>query len=188
MATAGDWAWGAQVGGAVSSALGAYAAVQGQKSALKTRAVLADINATTAERSAQAALQAGQHEEQRSMLATANLKSTQQASFAANGVDLGEGSAARTLTSTDVMGAIDKNTIAANAVRQAWGYRTQAVNSTIEGTMDRSAAGALSPGMGATTSLLNSAGGVASNWYQLNKAGAFTQPDAAGGNAAYWKS
>lgn len=184
MPTAGDWAWGLQVGGAVSSALGAYASIQGQNSALKTRAVLADINATTAERSAQSALLAGQHEEQRSMLATANLKSTQQASFAANGVDLGEGSAARTLTSTDILGAIDKNTIAANAVRQAWGYRTQAVNSNIQGVMDRSSASALSPAAGAATSLLGSAGSVASNWYQLNKTGAFT-PDNSTGPTAY---
>lgn len=180
MATAADFGWGMQVGGAVSSALGAYASVQGQKSSLKARSILADINATTAERAAQSAQLAGQHEEQRSMLATANLKSTQQASFAANGVDLGEGSAARTLTSTDIMGAIDKNTIAANAVRQAWGYRTQAVNSSNEATMDRSAAAGMSPVMGAATSLMGSAGGVASNWYQLNKSGAFSQP--AGGS------
>ena len=163
-----------QIGGAVSSALGAYASVQAQKSTLETQAILSGINAKTAERSAQSALLAGQHDEQRSQLATANLKSTQQAAFASNGVDLGEGSALRTLNSTDLMGAIDKNTIAANAVRQAWGYRTQAVNASNQALMSSSAAGAMNPLSGAATSLLGSAGSVASNWYALNKSGALS--------------
>lgn len=171
-ATMADWGWGLQFSGMASSALGAYFGAEGQKSALSARATIADINATTARRSAQSALEAGQLEEQRSGLATANLKSAQQAQFASNGVALGEGSAARVLTSTDVMGAIDKNTIAANAVRAAWGYRTQATNQNIEGIMDRGAADGISPLSSGVSSLLGSAGGVASNWYQLNKAGA----------------
>lgn len=183
---AGEAGLGMQGIGAIFAMLGAYQSAQGQKANLRGQAAIADINATTAERSAQAALMAGQHEEQRSMLATANLKSTQKVGFAAGGIDLGEGSAARTLTSTDVMGEIDKNTIAANAVRSAWGYRTQATSFENEAMMKRSGADSISPAMAAGTSLLNSAGSVAQNWYALNKSGALDN-GTSGGHTAYWK-
>jgi len=183
----GDASLGLQGIGGIISMMGAYVGAQGQKSNLRAQADIADINAATAERSAQATLLAGQREEQRSMLATANLKSSQQAGFAANGIDLGEGSAARTLTSTDVMGKIDANTIAANAVRSAWGFRTQATNYENEALTKRAGASAISPGMAAASSLLTSAGSVASNWYALNKAGALGN-GSTGGHTAYWKS
>lgn len=167
----GDTALEFQAGGGIVSALGAFMAIQAQQSQLRSAAEIADINAGTAERSAQAALRSGQRAEQRSMLATAQLKSRQRVGLAANGVDLGQGSAANVLTSTDVMGEIDHNTIAANAVADAWGYRAQATNFGNEALTKRAQAGAMSPGMAAATSLLGSASQVASSWYSLNKAG-----------------
>lgn len=157
--------------GGILSVIGAFGSAWGQRQQLKTQAAIDQINATTAERSAQAALLAGQHEEQNSMLRTAQLKGTQTAGLAAHGVDIGEGSAARVLATTDLMGEVDKNTIAANALRAAWGYRTQATNARIDAGMKDSQAGAISPFMAGGTSLLNSAGSVASNWYALNKTG-----------------
>ena len=181
-----------QGAGGIMAAFGAFAGAQGQQTSLRNQADIAGINATTAERTAQSALYAGQQQAQRSMLATANLKGQQQASFAANGVDLGEGSANRTLTSTDVLGQVDANTIAANAVRSAWGYRAQASNFQNEALQKRASADSISPWMAGASSLMNSAGSVASNWYQLDKAGALdayaSKPSSAGGNAAYSKS
>lgn len=168
----GDVGIGLQGAGGIMAALGAFAGAQGQQSAMRNRADIADINATTANRAAQSALMVGQAQEQRSMIGTANLKSAQQAGFAAGGVDLGEGSAARTLTSTDVMGAIDHNTIAANAVRTAWGYKTQATNFGNEALQARAGADSISPYMAGASSLLGSAGSVAQSWYAMNKAGA----------------
>lgn len=181
-----------QGAGGLLAAFGAFAGAQGQQTSLRNQAEIAGINATTAERTAQSALYVGQMQAQRSMLATSNLKSQQQAGFAANGVDLGEGSANRTLTSTDVLGQIDANTIAANAVRTAWGYRTQAMNFQNEALQKNASANSISPWAAGASSLMNSAGSVASNWYQLDKAGAldtYSSKNAlAGGNAAYWKS
>lgn len=168
----GDVSMDMQIGGGILSVIGAFAGAQAQQSALRGQAAIADINAATADNSARAALFAGQREEQRSMLATAQLKGTQKATLAANGVDLGEGSAARVLTSTDVMGEIDHNTIAANAIRSAWGYRAQATNYRNEAVGQRAAASAISPGMAAATTALGAAGAVADRWYSLNKAGA----------------
>lgn len=168
----GDATLELQAGGAMVSALGAFMAVQAQKSQLRAAADIADINARSSERSAQAALFAGQRESQRARLSTAALKSSQRASFAANGVDIGEGSAARVLTSTDAMGEIDANTIEANAVRSAWGYRTQGTNFQNEAIQKRGADSGMSATAAAASSMLTSAGAIAQSWYSLNKAGA----------------
>lgn len=160
-----------QGAGAASSAMGAYFGAKSQKSSLELQANLADINARMSESAAQQTLLTGQREEQKSMIATANLKGTQRASMAANGIDLGQGTANQVLTSTDVLGEIDANTIHANAVLNAWGHRTQAVNQTNQALMSRASASAISPLTSMTTSLLGSAGSVASSWYTMNKAG-----------------
>lgn len=159
----------AQGSGVLTSAIGAYASAQSNRA----QASIADTNARLSELGAQAALLQGQQREMSSRLATANLKGTQRAGFAANGVDLGEGSAARTLTSTDVLGEVDANTIHANAVRAAFGYRTQALNYSNDAMQRRAGPGGLQAG---ATRLLSGAGQVASSWYQFNKAGAFNSP------------
>lgn len=167
----GPLAMGLQAIGALSSANAASAAAQSQQMSLNTQAAMADINARINETSAQQSLLSGQREEQKSRIATANLKATQRANMAANGVDLGEGSAAQILTSTDLMGEIDAETIKQNAIRSAWGYRTQGANQTAQATMSRAAAGAISPSSAFTSSLLGSAGSVAQSWYMYGKSG-----------------
>lgn len=171
MCTAGA-ALAMQGAGAASSAIGAYSGAQAQQGRLRTQAALDDLNAASANRSANSVLAAGQFATQQSMLHTAGVKGAQTAGFAASGVDLNSGSAARVLTSTDYIGQVDQNTIQANAVRSAWGYRTQAVNYQNDALMKRAGADATSPFMAGATSLLGSAGTVAGNWYQYNKAGA----------------
>lgn len=180
-----------QGAGAASSAIGAYSGAKSSKSSLNFQAGMADTNAKSimdmalinqqmAEGSAQQTLLTGQREVQRSQIATANLKGSQRASMAANGIDLGEGTANQVLTSTDVLGEVDANTLQANAVRSAWGYRlqgqaefnrsrTQADNSRSQAVMSRASADAISPGNAAFTSLLSSAPTVASSWYQYDK-------------------
>lgn len=158
---------------AASSAIGSYYSAKTQAANLAGQAAIADINAQVAENTAQSALLAGQREEQSSRLRTAQLKSTQRTGMAANGIDLGSDTALNILTTTDLMGEADANTIAANAVRSAWGYRTQGANYKAEAAGARATASGISPTTAAASSLLGSAGNVASSWYSLNKAGAF---------------
>lgn len=160
--------------GVLSSANAARSNAEASKTQLDFQANLADINARISESQAQQTLLAGQREEQKSRIATANLKGSQRASLAANGVDLGVGSAAQILTSTDVMGEIDANTIQANAIKSAWGYRTQGANQKAQATSSRAAAGAISPDSAFTSTLIGGAGQVASSWYQFNKIGGDT--------------
>ena len=160
---------GASAIGGLMSVIGAFYSASAQKSRLEAEAEIAQINRATAESAARTALMVGQREEQRSRLATAQLKGHQQAALAANGVDLGEGSAQRVIASTDVLGEIDANTIAANAVRNAWGYRTQAGNYRTEAVMKEASADAVSPWSSAASSLLTSATQVAGSWYQFKR-------------------
>ena len=162
-------AMGLQGMGAASSALGAYFGAQSNQLTLQGTADTADINARMLESAAQSTLLIGQREEQKSRIATANLKSKQRAALAANGVDLGVGSAENVLTTTDYMGEVDANTINANAVKSAFGYRTQAVNETNKARSSRAAASAISPETAMFTSLIGSAGQVAPGWYKLGQ-------------------
>lgn len=157
--------------GAANSAVGAYNSARSSKISLGLQANLAEINARMSESAAQQTLLSGQREEQKSMIATANMKGAQRASMAANGIALGEGTANQVVTSTDVIGEIDANTLHANAVRSAWGYRIQGVNQTNQALTSRSAADTINPGMSAATSLVGSAASVASSWYAMKNAG-----------------
>ncbi|MBP6464971.1 MAG: hypothetical protein KA324_13645 [Rubrivivax sp.] len=149
---------GMSAAGAASQTVGSFYAAKSQRDQMRLQADMADVQARQA-------LLAGEREQQRSRLATANLKSRQTVAMAANGVALDSGTPNAVLTSTDVMGEIDANTIEQNALAQAWGYRTQA-------GMDRARANAINPGMSAATTLLGSATQVASTWYGMKKAGA----------------
>lgn len=159
-----------QVGGMASSAVGSYYSAASQKAGLQLGAGLADISAKMSEAAAQEALVAGAREVQKSEIATSQLKGTQRASIAANGVDLSSGSAVNVLTTTDYMGEVDRNTIEGNAIKQAMGIRTQGVNYGIQAMTGRASANAINPTMSATTSLIGGAGNVAAGWYQYSKA------------------
>jgi hypothetical protein len=159
--------------GAIGQAFGAYYQAKSQKIQLQLQADLSRINARMAESAAQSTLLSGQRQEQAVRLKTAQLKGTQRAKMAGRGIDLGSDTAVNILTGTDVMGEIDANTVAANAVRAAWGYRTEGTNSQIAATMAQANSQGISALGAATSSLLGSAGSVASTYYVLNKAGAY---------------
>jgi hypothetical protein len=157
--------------GLASSVIGAYYSGASQRESLRFQADMAAINARIAEQSAQTALLQGQRQEQASRLRGAQVKSSQRAAMAANGIDLSEGSAQNVLNTTDYFNEMDANTLAANATRSAWGYRTQATNYMNDALSKRSSADAISPAMGAASSLLTGGSQVADKWYAMNKAG-----------------
>lgn len=172
----GQLGLGMQVIGAINGAIGSFYSAKHQISALEFQADMAEINARIAERGAQSVLDQGQRQIGQLTLRAGQLKSSQRAALAANGIDLGVGNAAEIQASTDIMKEIDKNTLEANAVRSAWGYRTQAASLVNEAVVKRGTADGISPFGAMTSSMLGSAGGVATSWYQLNKAGAFNSP------------
>lgn len=162
-----------QIGGGVTSAIGSYYSAATQKATMQWQAAVADVNARIAELGAQSALYQGQQQVGALTLKAGQLKSSQRAAMAANGIDLGEGTAAEIQATTDLVKEIDMATLEANAVRSAWGYRTQGVNYQNEALIKSATARTVSPFAAAATSLLGSAGSVATSWYnyQRNKEG-----------------
>lgn len=180
MGLSGTQAGALMIGGMLSNMIGSFFSADVQKYQLKTQAIMADTNARIAEMGAQSALMQGEQQVGNLTLKAGQLKSTQRAALAANGVDLGVGNAAEIQASTDIMKEVDKNTTMANAIRNAWGYRMQGTNFTNEALTARNTAGAISPWMAMGSSFLGSASSVASNWYMMSKVGAF----GAGGSAS----
>lgn len=61
------------------------------------------------------------------------LRGSQRAALAAQGIDVDSGDAADIQVETERMGTIDAETIKSNAWREAWGYKVQAVNYGAQG-------------------------------------------------------
>lgn len=151
--------------GAGMTAASAYSSSQASKAAYNAQAQVDQNNARLAEYQAQDAERRGAVAAQNVGYRTNQVKGTQRAALAANGVDLGYGSALELLSDTDYFGSVDRATTVDNAAREAWGYRTQGANYTSDASLLRQRASAESPFLSAGTSLLGSAGRVASGWY-----------------------
>ena len=149
-------AMGAQAVGGVAQAVGAYDSTAARRNMLGMDAQIAQWQSSQA-------LASGQVQEEDSRLQSGQLFGRQRAQLAANGVQLGSGSALDLLAGTKVIGNMDATTIHNNALRAAWGYQTQS-------TIDRYAASNLNPTTTGLTTLLGSAGSVASSWYRYNNA------------------
>jgi hypothetical protein len=166
------------IGGALTSAVGAYYSVLGQRYQLRSQALsrdfeasIAGFNARAAERDAQALIQAGQQRKGLSTLRFGQLKAASRTRTAAAGVQAGVGSAAEVQASIEAVKEIDSLTIELNAVRAAGAARTRAVDfrnralfARVSAANARRSAGALSPGLAAATSLLGGAGRVSSQF------------------------
>lgn len=160
-----------QVAGAFAGAAGAYSASAGTKAAYNAQAQIDGNNAALTDAQAADAIARGQRTVEQSKIHTRQTIGSQRAALAANGVDLSVGSAQHILNDTEYFGRVDANTITDNAAREAWGYRMQGANFRMSQVADEGRAGAESPWMAAGTSLLTSAGKVASTWYAKGKGG-----------------
>ena len=155
-------------------AIGARSAAQGQRTALNYRADIADINAKMDEQQIQSVLLTSQRQQSRVLLKGGQVKASQRVASAANGVDLQDSDTTnRLLASTEFMRQSDALIIDSNAVQQAEALRMKKVNDENDARMSRATADAINPNMAFASTLLQGAGQVASNWYMMNKVGAF---------------
>lgn len=162
---------GLQAATTAMNSVGSFVSASGQKTALSAKAGIADVNARLADMQSDSVRLRGAREEQQVRMRTTQLKSAQKVSMAANGIDLGSQSAVNVLTSTDVMGEIDANTAAANALREAWGYKTQATGHRSEAALTRAQAKGVNPFSEASGTLLTGASSIAMNRYMMQKEG-----------------
>lgn len=104
---------------ATLSAVSGYKAAQAQNKA-------AAYNAQVSEMEAASTLEAGQKDEARKRMETAQLVGRQKAVLAAQGVDIGSGTSLDIMQGTKDVGDMDAMTIRQNAIQRANALRTQA--------------------------------------------------------------
>lgn len=158
-----------QIAGKATGAVGAYGDAKMETMSLNYQAKMDDLNADMAEQSAQQEFAKGQDQVAMSTLRAGQVKSSQRAAMAANGIDLGQGSASEVLTSTDLMKENDANTLTTNAIRAAWGHRVEATNFKNAANMKRAGASTISPFWRASDSISGGAGQLAQSWYSMSK-------------------
>jgi hypothetical protein len=164
-----------QAGAAATQTIGSYYAAKGERTALKLQARINEVNAKIAEGQARDALQRGERQEQAARMGAAQLRSTQRTGMAAGNIELGSETAAAVLTSTDYLSEMDAAQIKANALRDAWGYRMEAVGQRGQAAMSRATARGISPLGQAASTLLTSAAQVGMSYASLKAAGAFNK-------------
>ena len=160
---------------------------QSQSMTMQFQKDMATINAGLAENDAQQILLAGEREAGQISRRYGRAKSANRASMAARGVQLGEGSTAEVEASIELAKQQDMLTINANRVRAAESARMQRTNyqtqasmlgvsaSNVAGMGEMSAsnlmrsADTINPYANMFSSLLGSAGTVASTWYRDNE-------------------
>ena len=173
-----------QIGGMASSGIGAFYGAKSQQAALAGQAGILDANASLArtqakmaEAAAYYALDQGQKRVGAVTMKYGQVKGAQRARLAANGVNLGDGSAAELQASADLMKEVDALTISADATRESLRYKAQGIAAEsqatygAEATMRRGAGEGISPFGALASTIVGSAGTVASSWYEMDKKG-----------------
>lgn len=121
---------------------------------------VANNNAKMAEYKAQETSRLGEQQAVEVQRRGAAMKSAQRVGMAAKGLDLGYGTAADLQDQTDFFTQSDVATTRTNAAKDAWGSRAMGANYQAQ-------ADAENPLMAGATSLIGSAGTVASQWYSM---------------------
>ncbi len=147
---------GLSAAGGALGAVGAYQQGQVAKQVGRNNQIMAEYAAQDAQRRAgEDAIKVQQR--------AAALKGTQRAAMAAKGLDLGVGTQAEILDQTDFFGATDAATARDNGNRGAWSARQQGANARAQGD-----AAARQANLSAFSTVLGTAGSVASKWYDYS--------------------
>jgi hypothetical protein len=133
------------------------------------------LRKNTLHRQAQGVLRSAEKAIVTKTMQAGQVKSTQRARLAANGIAVGVGSAAEVQASTDIIKEIDKNQIKSNAVADAWGYRMKAVG--YEGDALMAMAKKQSAGLNFGATLLSGASQIANNYMLMSAHGVFDEKD-----------
>jgi hypothetical protein len=154
--------------GMSTDAWGTYFSARAAKKAYQLKAQLARENAAYLEGLARDSVRRGVTAESRQRGRIGQLKATQRARLAANGVVIDQGSALGVLQDTDLLGNIDALTIRENAAREAEGLIRERNNTLFEAAGYQAAAGSRSPFLEGLTSLLTQGKQVAHDYEQYN--------------------
>lgn len=156
-----SWLTYASMAAALAGAgVSAYSSIQQGKSA----EAQAEYNAKQAELQAEDAQLRGGIEANRKRQEVRRVLAAQQTKLAANGVDTASGSALNLFADTSREGELDAQTAYANAMREAYGYQSQATSYRFSGKASKSNAYGQAAG-----SLLSGAGKALDTWTSIPK-------------------
>lgn len=152
--------------GGVTAAIGQYQQGQAARKQAAYQAAVARNNALISERQAQDALDRGKVDEQNQRDKTSLLIGRARNQLAGSGFDLQDDTSLSLLSDTRAAGELDALTIRTNAARDAYGYRVRGMNFDAQAGLDEAsgAAAAQAGTFGAVSTLLTTAGTVASRW------------------------
>lgn len=164
----------ATIGSAVVGAAGASEQAQAQSQAANYNAQVAQRNAQVSLQNASLSAQAGNQQVENSELKNRAVLGSIKANEGASGVDINSGSFKNVQASEDAVGQQDALTIRSNAVKEAYGYQTQAQGYEAQGSLDTSEAAndKTAGNYSVASTLLGGAGSTASKWEQFQLQGA----------------
>lgn len=186
-----QFGYGSLIGMGASSLITAFGSIgltSKQNAIAQAQANIARINAQQMEWSAQQRMQSAEKDQVRLTMQAGQVKGSQKAAIAANGLATNAGSAVEILSSTDIIKEIDSQQIKENAVRDAWGMRLQGVNYSNQALSFE--AQKQSVGLNFGTTLLQGASQIANRYMIYDALGLFdsssSAPQATGiGSKAY---
>lgn len=174
--TSADYGYASLISQGVAATINAFGSIGVTKhnnAIAQSQANIARLNAQMMERQAQGVLRSAEKAIVTKTMQAGQVKSTQRARLAANGIAVGVGSAAEVQASTDIIKEIDKNQLKTNAVADAWGYRLKAVG--YEGDALMAIAKKQSAGLNFGATLLSGASQIANNYMLMNAHGVFDE-------------
>lgn len=174
--TSADYGYASLISQGVAATINAFGSIGVTKhnnAIAQSQANIARLNAQMMERQAQGVLRSAEKAIVTKTMQAGQVKSTQRARLAANGIAVGVGSAAEVQASTDIIKEIDKNQLKTNAVADAWGYRMKAVG--YEGDALMAMAKKQSAGLNFGATLLSGASQIANNYMLMGAYGVFDE-------------
>jgi hypothetical protein len=128
---------GMQAYGMVRGARAEKKAGDAAQRAANSQAELFDFNASVAEQQAADAVERGHDEEGRFRSSVRAMIASQRTGFAGQGVEVDVGSAREVQEDAAYLGELDAMQIRQNAAREAWGFKTEAIDLRMRGDIAR---------------------------------------------------
>lgn len=155
--------------GGASSAIGAAGEAEITRSNYLYNAAVGEFDAKMAEVRIQDTIERGRFAEQEVARGAKTTKGAQIADIAGSGVTI-SGSALDILSGIDVVEAVDQGIVQENTRKAVFADEVAALDARTGAAFDRASARGIDPAIAAGTSLINTAGQVASRWYNQRRA------------------
>ena len=140
MAAAAGYMVGSLVFQGLTSLFSANKEAEARKKQAQFQSMISNYNAKILDFQAEDAYRRGEEDAQGYLKQGRQMQGTQRAALAAQGVEVDSGSAADIQSETHVMTRMDARKIRNNAAREAFGFKTQAVQSRMEAAYGMQAA------------------------------------------------